>query len=71
MSGFRHDHDTGERVYTEDTPAPELEPAPSIGPPMMPRANWVDGFLGGANERMPFSLPPRNRRAPRKSRRRV
>lgn len=70
MAGFRHDHETGERVYAAEESAP-IEPAPSPGPPMVERG-WVELFLGPNEHGLPLYSPPRpNRRAARKSRRRL
>jgi len=68
--GWRWNSDTGrQEFHPEDEPA---EPAHALGPPMVePRGGWVANFLDGPNVPVRIPLPPRNRRAPRKSRRRI
>jgi hypothetical protein len=61
MAGYRHNHETGEREYVEDD-APAEQPA--SGPPMR-EPGWVEDFLRGPSESMPFRVtvrPPGGRR---------
>ncbi|MDX3810335.1 MAG: hypothetical protein QHC89_28610 [Bosea sp. (in: a-proteobacteria)] len=71
MAGYRHNPETGEREYVvDDAPAEQ----PASGPPMQ-HPGWVEDFLSGPTEALPFRVTVRpdggrRRGYRRKSRRR-
>lgn len=68
MAGYRHNPTTGQREYVSDDAPAE---APVSGLPMR-EPGWVENFLNGPIEGLPFRISPRpsshraRRRGPRR-----